>query len=272
MRTGFFPFWSSLLLVCFIQTSAWGVIVSPSVDAFIRDGLGPAKDGTPDTVIDGGVALVQVVNVPNFEDRGIIEFGLPSVLFPATVRNARLILPVYGSMGPYPLALDTYAYPGDGAANLSDFAAGVHAGSFSFTGEQTVTLDVTEAVANLAGRAAYIGFNLRLPLSPINLNGPVIAFGSREFGSPAKLVINDEDADGVEDNEDECPGTPIGAIVNATGCSIDQLCPCSGPWRNHHEYVACVRETAADFVRDGLINRSTAREITQQAQRSNCGR
>jgi hypothetical protein len=272
MKARLSPFWSSVLLACFIHTSAQGIILSPNVDAILRDGLGPAKDGSPDLVIDGGVALVQVVNVPNFEDRGIIEFGLPPVLSPATVRNARLILSVSASMGPYPLELNIYAYPADGSANLSDFDAGVHIRSVSYTGEATLILDVTDAVSNLAGRTAYIGFNFRLPLSPINLNGPFIAFGSGEFGSPAKLVINDEDADGVEDSEDECPGTPAGAIVNATGCSIDQLCPCSGPWRNHHEYVACVRETAADFVRDGLITRSAAREIIQAAQRSNCGR
>ncbi len=253
MRGTFFAFWSSLLLVCFLSTPARGVVLSPAVDSFIRDGFGPAKDGSPDEVGDGGVATVQVLNVP-------------------AVANARLILPVYSSLGPYPLALDIYAYAADGAANLSDFALGVHVGSFSYTGGASISLDVTEAVKNLAGRTAYIGFNFRLPFSPISLNGPFIAFRSTEFGPPAQLFINDEDTDGVADDEDDCPGTPAGAIVNASGCSIEQLCPCSGPWRSHHEYVACVRETAADFVRDGLISRSAAREITQAAQRSDCGR
>src|SRR5258705_14017528 len=176
MRGTFFAFWSSLLLVCFLSTPARGVVLSPAVDAFIRDGFGPAKDGSPEEVVDGGVATVQVLNVPDFEDRGIMEFGLPPVLSPATVANARLILPVYSSLGPYPLALDIYAYAADGAANLSDFALGVHVGSFSYTGGASISLDVTEAVKNLAGRTAYIGFNFRLPFSPISLNVPLFSF------------------------------------------------------------------------------------------------
>src|SRR5262249_54770272 len=53
----------------------------------------------------------------------------------------------------------------------------------------------------------------------------------------------DADCDGVGDSADRCPNTPAGSIVNANGCSIDQLAPCAGPatggtWRNHGEYVS----------------------------------
>src|SRR5262249_19460423 len=48
----------------------------------------------------------------------------------------------------------------------------------------------------------------------------------------------DADGDGVPDSLDQCPGTPAGVIVDANGCSIDQIAPCSGPspgerWKNH---------------------------------------
>ena len=54
----------------------------------------------------------------------------------------------------------------------------------------------------------------------------------------------DSDGDGVPDAFDLCPGTPPGAVVDASGCSIDQLCPCNGPWKNHGEYVSSVAKLA----------------------------
>src|SRR5207249_8785497 len=54
----------------------------------------------------------------------------------------------------------------------------------------------------------------------------VSAYIARAFvGEP------DEDKDGVPDSRDQCPGTAPGAIVNADGCSIDQLVPCEGTWK-----------------------------------------
>src|SRR5260221_9984660 len=86
----------------------------------------------------------------------------------------------------------------------------------------------------------------------------------------------DEDADGVPDSLDQCPGTPPGAIVNAEGCSIDQLAPCSGPasggtWKNHGQYVSSVAQAAEAFLAQGLISADQAEEIVAQAAQSNCG-
>src|SRR5881396_2644631 len=58
-------------------------------------------------------------------------------------------------------------------------------------------------------------------------------------------LSTDVDEDGVADSADLCPDTPQGAVVNADGCSVDQLVPCAGPasggtWRNHGEYVSNV--------------------------------
>ena len=64
----------------------------------------------------------------------------------------------------------------------------------------------------------------------------------------------DADADGVPDSLDLCPGTPAGAIVDADGCSIDQIAPCSGPasggtWKNHGQYVSAVAQVVKDSWR-----------------------
>ncbi len=87
----------------------------------------------------------------------------------------------------------------------------------------------------------------------------------------------DEDGDGVADSIDLCPGTPAGSIVNADGCSIDQLAPCAGPasggaWKNHGQYVATVAQTVQEFVAQGLITAEQGEEILIQSAHSRCGR
>jgi hypothetical protein len=81
----------------------------------------------------------------------------------------------------------------------------------------------------------------------------------------------DSDHDGVPDFEDQCPGTPPDAVIDADGCSIEQLCPCEGPWRNHGQFVNCVKAATADFQRAGLISADEARSIVKDATTSHCG-
>jgi hypothetical protein len=86
----------------------------------------------------------------------------------------------------------------------------------------------------------------------------------------------DSDGDGVADSLDLCPATAFGAIVDANGCSIDQLAPCSGPasggtWKNHGQYVSSVAQAAASFLAQGLISQAEADAIVSQAAESNCG-
>ena len=51
-------------------------------------------------------------------------------------------------------------------------------------------------------------------------------------------VIVDDDSDGVPEDNDLCPNSSFGEVVDANGCGIDQICPCSDPWKNHGEYVS----------------------------------
>jgi len=86
----------------------------------------------------------------------------------------------------------------------------------------------------------------------------------------------DADADGVADSLDACPGTPAGVIVDANGCSIDQIAPCSGPasggtWKNHGQFVSTVAQAAESFLAQGLISSEEADKIVAQAAQSNCG-
>ncbi len=93
----------------------------------------------------------------------------------------------------------------------------------------------------------------------------------------AVLVEVDSDSDGVPDDKDQCPNTPAGAIVDAHGCSIDQLVPCAGPasggaWASHGQYVSAVGDAAGVFLEAGLITEEQKAAIVAKGGQSNCGR
>jgi hypothetical protein len=87
-----------------------------------------------------------------------------------------------------------------------------------------------------------------------------------------QILPVDSDQDGVPDYRDPCPDTPPGSIVNADGCSIDQLCPCDGPWKNHGEYVNALKGVSTTFLQTGLITEDERRALVRQAAASDCGK
>ena len=91
-------------------------------------------------------------------------------------------------------------------------------------------------------------------------------------GNGCSADQRDSDGDGVPNGNDQCPGTAPGAVVNTNGCSVPQLCPCDGEWRNHAEYVRCVITHAWEFFRAGLISSDSRREMIRAAVLSACGR
>jgi hypothetical protein len=87
----------------------------------------------------------------------------------------------------------------------------------------------------------------------------------------------DTDRDGVPDEQDVCPDTPSRAIVDAHGCSIVQLVPCTGPatggtWKNHGQYVRAVLRAVKDFRKAGLITLRDRHSIVRAAAKSDCGK
>jgi hypothetical protein len=87
----------------------------------------------------------------------------------------------------------------------------------------------------------------------------------------------DADADGVPDSVDQCADTPAGSIINASGCSIDQLVPCEGPisggtWKNHGQYVSAVAHVTNTFKKQHLISGREKGQIVSSAARSDCGK
>ncbi|MGI9294501.1 MAG: thrombospondin type 3 repeat-containing protein [Pseudomonadales bacterium] len=87
----------------------------------------------------------------------------------------------------------------------------------------------------------------------------------------------DADGDDVVDAEDACPLSPTGEVVNASGCAVADLCPCthsdSGKkWKNHGAYVKCVAHTTNDFVEAGLLTQAEKDAIQSAAGASSCGK
>ena len=86
----------------------------------------------------------------------------------------------------------------------------------------------------------------------------------------------DFDLDSVLDENDQCPNTLPGDVVDSSGCSISQLCPCAGPaeggsWANHGDYVNCVAHTSEGFVAISLISEAEKDAIVSVAGQSDCG-
>jgi hypothetical protein len=105
--------------------------------------------------------------------------------------------------------------------------------------------------------------------------------GQNDFDGDAIGDACDTDIDGdtVANAGDQCALTTVGTAVDpASGCSIAQLCPCSGsfgttvPWRNHGKYVSCVAHVSNDFKDLGLISSQEKQLIMSAAAESSCGK
>ncbi len=82
----------------------------------------------------------------------------------------------------------------------------------------------------------------------------------------------DSDGDGVFDEDDLCPDTSAGEVVNSDGCSIGQICSPEDTWKNHGGYVSCVAHIAEEFVALGLISEEEKDAIVSEAGQSDVGK
>jgi len=81
----------------------------------------------------------------------------------------------------------------------------------------------------------------------------------------------DDDGDGIIDSVDACPQTAIGQVADATGCSIAQLCPCNGDWKNHGAFVSCNAKQTERFVSLLLMTSWEKDAWMSAAGQSSCG-
>jgi len=138
-----------------------------------------------------------------------------------------------------------------------------------------------DTIPDLAARFETLAVAATLPN-----NGPAdievtALLGQIQIGGSDRITViggvdPDADADGVPDEFDRCLGTRPGSVVDGTGCSIEQRCPCAGPalggsWTNHGRYIRCVTREAGIFFRSGLIDELEREAAIRQAASSECG-
>jgi len=87
----------------------------------------------------------------------------------------------------------------------------------------------------------------------------------------------DTDGDGVGDACDRCPSTPAGSLITSEGCSVEQLCPCSGPafnveWESPDQYLRCVAKATRGLRREGRLSRTQSLDVLRKAAHAGCGR
>ena len=83
----------------------------------------------------------------------------------------------------------------------------------------------------------------------------------------------DIDEDGVMNNDDDCEETPVDEIVDpSNGCSIDQLVPCNGNWKNHGKYVSASAKALKFFLKKGLITEDEKEIMMEERAESDCGK
>jgi len=63
-----------------------------------------------------------------------------------------------------------------------------------------------------------------------------------------------------------------GGPVNANGCTIAQICPCTAAWKAKGSYLSCIATTATAFLGNALISETEKDQIVSTAAKSGCGK
>ena len=228
-----------------------------------------------DLVIDSfGRLVVAVANGARLEMYGLDNYADPEAVIPAVVeiepgtvdrQEPLAVVLVHLEVPGYRLAeVDASSLTANGVGAIRSTV-----GDWDGDGEADFRIEVDWSSLMSTLPAQGVG--------AIEVTGSLGAFQIIATGEVEVAAGGDADGDGVPTTEDRCPDTAVDALVDGQGCSIAQLCPCSGPaaeveWRNHGAYVKCVGEAARAFRDADLIGASGLGAIVRDAARSTCGR
>lgn len=162
--------------------------------------LYPTVDGTIFDFGDDGIVnfintdeAIQALDMTGFDSRGILEFDLAGVNDPS---NAFLRLYKVASLGAFPMTIDVYGYPADGALSDADYNAGAFLTSSNYNDEDVFDLDLTPHLQDAVANAySFLGVNLRMHDEyQGNPPPPYVAWGSLEdeFPPPSELHLTEE--------------------------------------------------------------------------------
>jgi len=129
---------------------------------------------------------------------------------------------------------------------------------FSWNGGAGFHLGLSSSVAlRVDGR--LVSYKVLMPSSKEEYRYQPEIFGGLSFGFGGKP--RDDDSDGVPNKTDKCPGTPLGARVDANGCPLDGdgdgvpdgVDQCEGtPKGAKVDFKGCPSDADGDGVFDGL--------------------
>jgi hypothetical protein len=169
------------------------------------------------------------------------------------------------------------------AANVTITLASVTSGAT----ETTTADDGTYSFMDLANdeyivtpsMASHTARPLMFVPTSTDVTVPSAAQTGVNFAAAAEVLDEDIDDDGVPNEDDKCPETPVDEIVDtSSGCSIKQLISCEGPRENinsrgnHGRYVATSVKALKRFVRKGLITENEKKAFMKEISSSDCGK
>lgn len=147
-------------------------------------------------------------------------------------------------------------------------------GSFLKSGRAQASIELLLILGTvvLTGLTATIAFGATIQGSQDSIDG-----GTQNVIEELRVKINEEfppsGSSGVGSSDDDsCPNTAPGDVVNTDGCSIPQLCPTDATYKNHGEYVSCVATTTEAFLEAGLITGAEKGAIVSTAAKSDVGK
>ena len=206
--------------------------------------------------------LVVCAMVCGLASVGVAEASFPLSLSPGTAPQN--VTPPVGQQA----RLTGASVPAGGGSSRLDVtidSVNVFSTTLSGSGPTEIELDIVAPFPQvLAVQATGLG-----PSAP-----EITAFGVVENIPPPPPT--DEDSDGVDDFDDQCPGTAAGALVDGAGCSGAQqtarICPCESTWKNHGKYVSCVAHATELLADIGLLTDDQRDALVSEAGQSSCGK
>jgi len=149
----------------------------------------------------GGIQTRQVRDLSNFSENGQLSF---KIKIPADISFKIGIADTYTNQNwvEFPADTTTYGLVRDGEWATATIPAADIRGDLV-------------ALQSLEGMFYIASIDGQLPTGPFQM-----AIDDIVWSGGGDVIITDSDGDGVDDNLDNCPNTPVGTIVDANGCEI----------------------------------------------------
>jgi hypothetical protein len=143
---------------------------------------------------------------------------------------------------------------------------------FTFFGIDQVAVHLSGAKLYVSESGVLNVYHTRTGTLLRSITAPNIVEPTGVCLAPEQETGEDDDNDGIVDAADRCLFTAPSEVIDQTGCSVADLCPCENDWKNHRTYVRCVAHATADFRVTGLMTEAEQEAVVATAGNSACGK